>query len=196
VGGTRDITLDIRVIAATNKDLGRAVEAGEFRNDLYYRLKVVEFSLPGLVERRQDIELFARAFLEECVKRLKRKVTDITDEAIASLEGYHWPGNIRELRNVIERAVIVCDGEVIEPKHLTLSGPDMESRTDGEAPLPAASLPEEGLDFQKTIENVSRELITKALHRTDGNRSHAARLLNIPRQVLLYQMKKLGIGGK
>ncbi|MBN1880794.1 MAG: sigma-54-dependent Fis family transcriptional regulator [Deltaproteobacteria bacterium] len=193
VGGTRDITLDIRIIAATNKDLGRAVEAGEFRNDLYYRLKVVEFSLPGLVERRQDIELFARAFLEECAKRLKRKVTDISDEAVASLEEYHWPGNIRELRNVIERAVIVCDGEVVEPKHLTLSGPDMESRTGGDDPLLATSLPEEGIDFQKTIENVSRELITKAIRTTDGNRSHAARLLGIPRQVLLYQMKKLGI---
>ena len=197
VGGTRDIQLDIRVIAATNKDLARAVEAGEFRNDLYYRLKVVEFSLPELVERHQDIELFARAFLEECAKRLKRKVTEISDESITGLEGYHWPGNIRELRNVIERAVIVCDGEVIEPKHLTLSGPDMGSHhDDGDDPLLMTVLPEGGVDFQKTIEDISRDLITKALRHTDGNRSRAARLLSIPRQVLLYQMKKLGIEGE
>jgi len=194
VGGTRDIKLDIRVIAATNKDLARAVEEGEFRNDLYYRLKVVEFMLPGLVERRQDIELFARAFLEESAKRLKRRVTDISDKAIENLEEYHWPGNIRELKNVIERAVIVCDGEVVEPRHLTLSGPDREFGPDGgDDPLLMSSLPKEGIDYQETIEDVSRELITKALRRTDGNRSQAARLLHIPRQVLLYQMKKLGI---
>ncbi|MBN2224881.1 MAG: sigma-54-dependent Fis family transcriptional regulator [Deltaproteobacteria bacterium] len=189
VGGTTDIKLDTRVIAATNKDLDRAVENGEFRKDLYFRLKVMHLKLPSLRERKEDIELFAAAFLEDYSKNLKKKVKGFSDPAMEWLNNYPWPGNIRELRNIVERAVIVTDGVIINTKHLSLE-------TQKEAPpdsLIPPIIPEEGVDFKEIVDRVSSELITRALGQTGGNRSRAARLLSIPRQVLLYQMKKLGL---
>ncbi len=189
VGGTTDIKLDTRVIAATNKDLDRAVENGEFRKDLYFRLKVMHLKLPNLRERREDIELFAAVFLEDYSKNLKKKITGISEPAMEWLNSYHWPGNIRELKNIIERAVIVADGPTINTKHLSI---DSQGKASPGALVPPI-IPEEGVDFKEIVDRVSYELITKALNQTGGNRSQAARLLSIPRQVLLYQMKKLGL---
>jgi two-component system, NtrC family, response regulator AtoC len=189
VGGTTDIKLDTRVIAATNKELDRAVENGEFRKDLYFRLKVMHLKLPTLKERREDIELFAAVFLEEYSKNLKKKVAGFSDPAMEWLNAYDWPGNIRELKNVIERAVIVSDGPTINTRHLSI---DARGKTPADSPVPPI-IPEEGVDFKEIVDRVSSELISKALAQTGGNRSRAARLLSIPRQVLLYQMKKLGM---
>ncbi len=189
VGGTTDIKLDTRVIAATNKDLDRAVENGEFRKDLYFRLNVMHLKLPSLRERREDIELFAAVFLEEYSKNLKKKIKGFSEPAVEWLTSYHWPGNIRELKNVIERAVIVSEGATISTRHLSIDG---QGKAPSDSLIPAF-LPEEGVDFKEIVDRVSYELITKALSQTGGNRSQAARLLSIPRQVLLYQMKKLGL---
>jgi two-component system, NtrC family, response regulator AtoC len=189
VGGTTDIKLDTRVIAATNKELDRAVENGEFRKDLYFRLKVMHLQLPSLKERKEDIELFAAVFLEEYSKNLKKKVAGFSDSAMEWLNRYDWPGNIRELKNVIERAVIVSDGPTINTRHLSI---DANGKTPADSPVPPV-IPEEGVDLNEIVDRVSTDLISKALAQTGGNRSRAARLLSIPRQVLLYQMKKLGM---
>ena len=189
VGGTTDIKLDTRVIAATNKELDRAVENGEFRKDLYFRLKVMHLQLPSLKERKEDIELFAAVFLEEYSKNLKKKVAGFSDSAMEWLNRYDWPGNIRELKNVIERAVIVSDGPTINTRHLSI---DANGKTPTDSPVPPV-IPEEGVDLNEIVDRVSTDLISKALAQTGGNRSRAARLLSIPRQVLLYQMKKLGM---
>jgi DNA-binding NtrC family response regulator len=190
VGGTTDIKLDTRVIAATNKDLNRAVENGEFRKDLYFRLNVMHLKLPSLKERREDIELFATAFLEEYSKNLKKKVKGFSEPAMEWLNSYQWPGNIRELKNIVERAVIIADGATINTRHLSIDG--QEKAASAESLVPP-QIPDEGLDFKEIIDRLSYDLITKALSQTGGNRSKAARLLSIPRQVLLYQMKKLGL---
>ena len=189
VGGTTDIKLDTRVIAATNKELDRAVDNGEFRKDLYFRLKVMHLKLPSLKERKEDIELFAAVFLEEYSKNLKKKVAGFSDSAMEWLNTYDWPGNIRELKNVIERAVIVADGPTINTRHLSI---DSHGKTPADSPVPPI-IPEEGVDFKQIVDRVSSDLIAKALAQTGGNRSRAARLLSMPRQVLLYQMKKLGM---
>jgi two-component system response regulator AtoC len=189
VGGTQNIKLDVRVIAATNKNLSLAVDHGEFRKDLYFCLKVMHIELPKLIERGEDIELFATAFLEEYSKNLKKKVNGLSEPALEKLKDYHWPGNIRELRNVIERAVIVADEPQITPKHLSVGGQERPQQINNIS----NHIPNGGIDFKETIDNISRELITRALNQTGGNRSKTSRLLKIPRQVLLYQMKKLGI---
>lgn len=189
VGGTVDIKLDVRVIAATNKDLALAVSRDEFRKDLYYRLKVMHLMLPTLNERKEDIELFAAAFLGEFSKKLKKKVRGISDEAMEKIIDYTWNGNIRELRNVLERAVIVSDGSQITTQHLSIE-PVRKSTEDFFIP---SVIPENGIDFKDIIDRVSVDMILKALKQTGGNKSRASRLLKIPRQVLLYQMKKLGL---
>ncbi|MBN1572384.1 MAG: sigma-54-dependent Fis family transcriptional regulator [Deltaproteobacteria bacterium] len=189
VGGTMDIKLDVRVIAATNKDLALAVTKNEFRKDLYYRLKVMHLVLPTLRERKEDIELFVAAFLEEFSKKLKKRVSGISEEAMEKIIGYSWNGNIRELRNVLERAVIVSDGPQISARHLAI---ESVKKSSDDYIIPAV-IPEDGIDFNETIDKVSSEMILKALKQTGGNKSRASRLLKIPRQVLLYQMKKLGL---
>ncbi len=189
VGGTKDIKLDVRVIAATNKDLELAVENEEFRKDLYYRLRVMYLKLPTLRERAEDIELFATAFLEEFSKKLKKKVRGISDEAMEKIIGYPWNGNIRELRNVLERAVIVSEGSLITVQHLAI---ETGKRFSDDSLLPLV-IPEEGINYNEIINEVSVKMILQALKQTRGNKSRASVLLKIPRQVLLYQMKKLGL---
>ncbi|MBN1883635.1 MAG: sigma-54-dependent Fis family transcriptional regulator [Deltaproteobacteria bacterium] len=189
VGGTRDISMDVRVIAATNRNLQLAVEQGSFRSDLYFRLKVMHITLPSLRERPEDIELFAAAFLEESAKRLKKQVKGFGDGVIERLMAYGWPGNIRELKNIIESTVIVCEGTTVTLRDLALKVP----AEDGRSKLVPAEIPDSGVDYRSIIDTVSRNLIETALARAGGNRSRAAQLLSIPRQVLMYQMKKLDI---
>jgi DNA-binding NtrC family response regulator len=128
-------------------------------------------------------------FLEEYSKNLKKKVAGFSDSAMEWLNRYDWPGNIRELKNVIERAVIVSDGPTINTRHLSI---DSNGKTPADSPVPPV-IPEEGVDLNEIVDRVSTDLISKALAQSGGNRSKAARLLSIPRQVLLYQMKKLGM---
>ncbi len=184
VGGTRDIHVDIRIVSATNRDLLQAIEETIFRNDLYYRLQVIPIFLPPLRERRGDILVLAQSFIENFNKEFGKNVRGISQAAEKILTEYDWPGNIRELRNVIERAVILEDDEMMEAEHLPR---ELVSRAvpAGGSPLVFA-LPPEGID----IEDVERELIRQALESSDGNQSKAAKKLNLGIDAFRYRMKK------
>ncbi len=183
VGDNKPIRVDVRVLAATNKDLSKALQTGEFREDLYYRLNVVPLAIPPLRERREDIRPLAQHFL----KRLGAppRLT-ITPEAFRALESYDWPGNVRELENALERAMIFHRGDVITLADLpeTIRAPKVKEA----AALPV-SLPEAGL----SLEEVEKELILRALQKHDWNQSRAARYLGITRHTLLYRMEKHNI---
>ncbi len=184
LGGTSDIPVNVRVIAATNQDLGRATEEGKFRSDLYYRLKVVDLYIPPLRERREDCAPLALYFIEQLARDLKREPPTITPEAISVLEAYSWPGNIRELRNVLERALILEDTQEIRPEHLPAeirSAAPSSDRRDGIVQIPAQGL---------RMEDLERSVIEQALTRTGGNVARAARLLGLSRDTLRYRMKK------
>ncbi len=198
VGGIKTIHVDVRLIAATNSDLKKEIAAGSFREDLYYRLNVVPIRLPPLRERATDISLLARHFVEKFNERLKKQVVGIAPEAEQVLMAYPWPGNIRELENVVERAVLFCDRELIQVEDLP---PDVR---DGNAapraptpsqPVVAESSSQDGLKEQvkAAMSRLERELIVRALAQTGGNVTHAARLLKISRKGLQLKMKELGL---
>lgn len=188
VGGTSDIKVDVRFIAATNRDLRAAVRDGTFREDLYYRLGVVVIDLPPLRERMEDLELFATAFVDEFNRTMGKNITGISGEALRLMKGYRWPGNIRELRNVIERAMVLCDGGEIQPAHLPaeLSASSMH-------PQMPASLPAEGVNLEDLVSQMELRLIKDALARTHGNQVEAAKLLSISRDQLRYRLQKYGL---
>ncbi|MBI3456733.1 MAG: sigma-54-dependent Fis family transcriptional regulator [Candidatus Rokubacteria bacterium] len=190
VGGTKDIAVDIRVIAATNRDLRQAVEAGTFRTDLYYRLQVVTITLPPLRTRREDISLLARHFLEHMSREFKKRLPRLSPGAERLLVEYDWPGNVRELRNVIERAMILEDIGDLLPGHL----PPEIARVAGRpaTAMPRFRLPETGL----ILEEAEREFVRQALEMTGGNQTRAARLLGLTRDELRYRAKKFGLGPK
>jgi DNA-binding NtrC family response regulator len=183
VGDNKPIRVDVRVLAATNKDLTKAIQAGEFREDLYYRLNVVPLQIPALCERREDIRPLAQHFLRR--QGAAPRLT-ITPEAFRALENYDWPGNVRELENALERAMIFHGGDVIDLADLpeTIRAP----RAREAAALPV-SLPEAGL----SLEEVEKELILRALQKHDWNQSRAARYLGITRHTLLYRVEKYNI---
>ena len=180
LGGTRPLKADVRIIAATNRDLERALARGEFREDLYYRLHVFEIRLPALRQRREDILPLAEAFLEEIGGVVGRRAAGISREATQALLSYDWPGNVRELRNALERATILCDGGLILLEHLPIraSGPTLVKRSD--------AFPTEGV----TLDTVERDLIVDALKAAENNRSRAARLLGITRSQLYTKLQK------
>jgi len=167
VGGTRPINVDVRMIAATNRDLKAAIKAGQFREDLYYRLNVVSIPMPPLRERREDIPLLAAFFVAEYSKKCKRRVTGVSAEARRLLCGYDWPGNVRQLENAIERAVVLGATELITPEDL----PEIVER-EAIVDAPAA-------DYFETIREAKRQLITKTLRQTGGNFTEAAKLLGM-----------------
>jgi DNA-binding NtrC family response regulator len=198
VGGIKTIRVDVRLVAATNSDLKKEIAAGTFREDLYYRLNVVPIRLPALRERSEDIVLLVRHFIEKFNARLKKQVRGVEADTERLLVSHPWPGNIRELENVIERAVLFCDKEAIAPEHLP---PEVRERD----MLPRAaqsvsqSLAEpsstDGLKEQvkAAMSRLERELILKALEQTHSNVTHAARLLKISRKGLQLKMKELGL---
>jgi DNA-binding NtrC family response regulator len=186
LGGTRPIRADVRVIAATNRDLETALARGEFREDLYYRLRVFEIRLPPLRERRDDILPMAEAFLEELGPAVGRPAAGISRQAHEALLAYPWPGNVRELRNALERATILCDGGLITLEHLPI---DIRQPAVSPAPDLDNDFPPGGVNLQ----NVERDLIAKALEEARNNRSRAARLLGITRSQLYYRMQKHGL---
>jgi len=191
VGGTSDIDVRAMVVAATNRDLSDEVEAGRFRQDLYYRLAVIPVEVPALRDRHGDAALLVQHFVKVLSRDLGRSITGIDPAAIARVEAYDWPGNVRELRNVVERAVILCRGPTITVNDLPteLSGGRGGSPTLGTGPF---RLPDEGLDLAE----LERDLVLQALARTDDNQSAAARLLGIGRYALRYRMEKIGLLGK
>ena len=184
VGSDRQETVDVRLIAATNKDLRAAIGAGLFREDLYYRLGVIPLHLPPLRERREDIPGLAAHFLKKLGAPPEVR---FTPEAIGAMQEYSWPGNIRELQNIVERSVILRRGPVLEVRDLNLRPPTPCGVAAADDGLP--ELPPEGL----SLEEVEKGLIRKALHKAGGNRSEAARLLKIPRHVLIYRLEKFDL---
>jgi len=198
VGGVKTIRVDVRLVAATNSDLKREIAAGAFREDLYYRLNVVPIRLPALRERAQDIPLLTLHFIQKFNARLKKSVDGIEPQALTVLAGYPWPGNIRELENVIERAVLFSDQIQIRTEDLPgeirgMSGPP-SSTPSPPATLSAAQL-SDGLKEQvkAAMSRLERELIVRALDQTHGNVTHAARLLKISRKGLQLKMKELNL---
>ena len=180
VGADRPEPVDVRLIAATNKDLQQLIETGRFREDLYYRLGVIPLHLPPLRERKEDIPRLVQHFLN---KLGAPPDVDFSEGALARMLGYGWPGNIRELQNIVERSVILRKGRIIEAENLQLA----TSASSSSNFIPA--FPPEGI----SLEEVEKQLVQKALSQAGGNRSEAARLLKIPRHVLLYRLEKFGL---
>jgi len=194
LGGTEDIRVDIRFIAASNRDLRAAVREGRFREDLFFRLSVVVIDLPPLRERMEDLDLFVATFLSEFNRAMGRNVLGVSTEAMELMRRYTWPGNIRELRNVIERAMVLCDGDEIRPAHLPaeLRGGELLRRSPREWSA-SLSLPPEGTDLEEVVAQLERRLIKEALARTRGNLTRAAALLCISRDQLRYRLQKYGL---
>ncbi len=191
VGGIKDIFVDVRIIAATNKNLGEAVSRGAFREDLYFRLKVIPITLPPLRERREDIPLLADYFISSFNKELKKQVRGINDDAADLMRSYHWPGNVRELKNVIERIMLLESDETILPEHLPLEISSTQKVSENTKTMKSLGLamPDTGV----SLEGVEKELLEKALDKAQGNQTHAARLLDLSRDTLRYRMKKFGL---
>jgi DNA-binding NtrC family response regulator len=186
LGGMTDVRVDVRVIAATNRDLEAAVSKASFRSDLYYRLKVVPLRLPPLRERPEDITPLALYFLHQLAQDLRRDPPRLADATLRIFEAYRWPGNARELRNVLERLLILEDTEEIRPEHLPT---EMTASTVNESFEDPVQLPPEGTD----LEQIERSLLRQALARTDGNVTAAARLLGVTRDTLRYRLDKHGL---
>jgi DNA-binding NtrC family response regulator len=186
LGGTQTIDVDVRVIAATNKDVGELMSAGQFREDLYYRLNVVTIELAPLRQRSEDIDPLVKFFLKKFIHQISCQVKSIAPKAMKMLKEYHWPGNIRQLQNVIERAVIMCEGTEILPEHIALH--DKPSQK-GKGLL---EIPEGGIN----LEDVERLLIIQALERTGWVQKKAAKLLGISPRVINYKIRKHNITSK
>ncbi|HJV36867.1 sigma-54 dependent transcriptional regulator [Geomonas sp.] len=186
IGGTKVMPVDVRIISATNKDLLKAIEEKTFRNDLYYRLQVIPIFLPSLRERKEDILILANYFIEMYTKEFNKPTKGISSMAEKLLVEYNWPGNIRELKNVIERAIILGNEENLLLENLPLEIVAKASQVT--VPMQTFKLPPEGID----IEEVERELIKQSLEMTDWNQSKAAKKLNLGIDAFRYRMKKFG----
>jgi two-component system, NtrC family, response regulator AtoC len=202
VGGIRTLNVDVRLIAATNRDLKQLIAEGKFREDLYYRLAVVPIALPALRERREDVPLLVRHFIEKYDQRLGKKVEGIEDEALQLLMSYSWPGNIRELENLMERSVLFADGPLILasalPDSLREKGPAAAVPIAAVGPLGAIAAPS-GASMKEIVRQaqaeLEKELITRALEETGGNVTRSAKRLQISRKSLQVKMKELGLRG-
>jgi two-component system response regulator AtoC len=201
VGGVKDITVSVRVVSATNQDLDRLVRAGAFREDLFYRLNVVALRVPPLRERVEDILPLANHFRERFNAAFKKQFKSFSRPAEEILLENPWPGNVRELRNSLERTVLLEKGDEIRPDHLQIgSGVALRGRRDAQtigasldAILNASAFPDEGIDYEKLVEEVERQLILKAYHLSEENQSRTAELLNMKRDKLRYRMKQFGL---
>ena len=206
VGGVRDIQVNVRVIAASNRDLEREVREGRFRQDLYYRLAIISIFLPSLRDRKEDILPLVEFFLAHYNKKFRKSVQGISEETRRLLLNYDWPGNVRELKNALERAMILEEGNLLKPDDLPFSvasgrsGPVLNSQpaaaptelqpAPGKRRLPPLSIPEGGT----SLEDVEHALVELALQQSHGNQIKAAKLLSISRDALRYKMKKFGLG--
>ncbi len=205
VGGLRDIQVDARVIAASNRDLERAIRERHFRQDLYYRLAIISILIPPLRERKEDILPLVDFFVDHYNRKFRKSTRGITDEAKRLLLNYDWPGNVRELKNAIERAMILEEESILRPSYLPFSVAQARagvtafehaaSPAAGEQPLPdGRQLPPLSIPAAGTsLEEVERALVELALRQSGDNQTHAARLLDISRDALRYKMKKFGL---
>ncbi len=188
VGDTKPVTVDTRVVAATLKDLHEEIRNGGFREDLFYRLNVIEIKLPPLRDRPGDIPVLAAHFIEKYAKEFGKPVKALSKEAAEALAGYPWPGNVRELENVIERAMILEETDTIRKESLPI-----RPRHSGADSGAARGVQFEGLSIKKASQAMEKELIARALEKTDGNRTKAAELLEISHRALLYKIKNYGL---
>ena len=207
VGGVRDMQVDVRVIAASNRDLERAVRENTFRQDLYYRLAIISIFLPTLRERKEDILPLVEFFISRYNRKFRKHVTGITDETRKLMLKYDWPGNVRELKNAVERAMILEEASQLNPDYLPFAvaqqhsaltafeissshngGSAAKQLQDGRS-LPKLEIPEGGT----SLEEVERELVEIAMSQANGNQTHAAKLLDISRDALRYKLKKFGL---
>jgi transcriptional regulator with PAS, ATPase and Fis domain len=218
IGGIKDVAVDIRVIAASNRDLEHGVHEGTFRQDLFYRLSIIPIFIPPLRHRKDDILPLVEFFIGRYNQRFRKSIKGITQEARDLMLEYDWPGNVRELKNAVERAMILEDSDFIRPTYLpiqvtgrveeyeSLAPAAPAEANSGDAPImianaaatwkllpsgkmiPNLELPKQGT----SLEEVERELVGLALKQTDGNQTHAAKLLDISRDALRYKMKKFG----
>jgi DNA-binding NtrC family response regulator len=205
VGGIKTTRVDVRLIAATNRDLQQEIQAGRFRTDLYYRLAVVPIVLPALRDRKDDIPTLTQHFIDKYNKRLNRKIEGVSEDALALLVAYPWPGNIRELENLVERVLLFADGPLITPKDLPepvrsatghVAGPLIVGAPPAGAPAdvvaPSAETGLKDIVRQKAAA-LEKDLIAKALEETGGNVTRAAKLLQISRKSLQMKMKEFGL---
>ncbi|MCR4417003.1 MAG: sigma-54 dependent transcriptional regulator [Ignavibacteria bacterium] len=188
LGGTKEISVNVRIIAATNKDLRQAVSEKTFREDLYYRLNVATIYVPPLRERKDDIPFLAMNFVDEFNKTFNKQIKKISPEALDMMLNYSWPGNVRELRNTIERAVLLISGDELKPEHLNFIEKDKSTQNiiDNEYIL---KIPKQGIKMDQVV----RDLIIQTLEITDGNQIQAAKILGISRSKLRYRMEQLKI---
>jgi two-component system response regulator AtoC len=186
VGGTEDIAVDVRIIAATNRDLGEAVKRGDFRTDLYYRIKVIQIDVPPLRDRLEDVPMLAQTFIDQLRREFRARARTLSAAAIARLGAYPWPGNIRELRNAVERALILGAGEEIRPEDLPV---ELDPARGGAATPHLASLPSDGV----RLADVEEALVRQAFERTGGNQTRAARLLGLTRDQYRYRLERIGL---
>jgi DNA-binding NtrC family response regulator len=202
VGGVEDIEVSVRLISATNRDLARQVSGGAFREDLFFRLKVVPIHLPPLRKRPEDLPLLAQHFLEEFSAAFGKRFQRISREAMAAARDYEWPGNIRELRNCLERAVLLHEGEVLTAEMLQIPGTCAPALSEDEAvsfvhtirEIQSQGIPDEGIDFERIVGAVERYLITMAAEKAQWNQSQAARYLQLNRDKLRTRMKNHRLG--
>ena len=187
LGGVRDIQVDVRVVAATNRKLTDAIEQGRFRLDLYYRLNVIQVVLPPLRDRKEDILPLAETFIQHYNAKFKRSIEGLSHGAAAMLMGYDWPGNVRELRNVIERAMVLEESDWIQTSSMQI----FSSKSD----LPMAGAPAPAADdkFEVSLEEAEKSLLVRALEKAEGNQTRAAILLGITRDTLRYKIKKFNL---
>jgi DNA-binding NtrC family response regulator len=191
IGSTEESDVDVRIIAATNKDFEKEIAEGRFREDLYYRLSVIPIHVPSLRERREDIPLLARHFLETFRKTMEKPIEGISPEAMTRLESYDWPGNVRELENTMERAVALETGREISLRVLPdrIAGYSGSSSPGGFGSQ-SAHFPQEGVDFEKEIAETERRYLQAALEKTGGVRTRASELLKITYRSFRHYAKK------
>jgi two-component system response regulator PilR (NtrC family) len=191
VGESREESVDVRILSATHRNLADLVAEGRFREDLFYRINVIELRVPSLRERPEDIPVLADAILERLSRRMKIEATRLSPEAMEALQSYPFPGNVRELENVLERALTLSTGGLITPEHVKLRA---VARTAASDAGPALTLPANGKAALGTqLEDIERDAIMKALEKTRYNKTAAAKLLGMSFRALRYRVKKLGI---
>ncbi len=188
LGGTREISVNVRIIAATNKDLRQAVYEKTFREDLFYRLNVATIYVPPLREHKEDIPFLAMTFLNEFNQAFNKNIKRISDEALEMMNRYNWPGNIRELRNTIERAVLLASGDELKPEHMNFLEKEKSAKTFSDEDY-ILKIPKSGIKMDQVV----KDLIIQTLELTDGNQIQAAKILGISRSKLRYRMEQLKI---
>jgi DNA-binding NtrC family response regulator len=202
VGGMKTVKVNVRILAATNKDLEKVTREGKFREDLFYRLNVIPLHLPALRDRVDDIPLLVDHFIHEFAKKRKRESFAFSKEAMNRLLAYAWPGNVRELENLIERLTILVNHQIIQVADLPekFQGDVQFKPEKDRVPLPrpvatdqVADIPESGVDLSSIVSNLEKDLIQKALSKSGGVKSKAAEFLGLNRTTLLEKMKKMGI---